>query len=52
MNVEHHIQELEMKIKHIKEEPIKGWMGHITKAMKVKKIETKIKSLKKQHKHD
>lgn len=48
MNKEHHIKELEMAIEHIKKEPIRGWIHSITKAVKIKKIERKINSLKKQ----
>ena len=47
MNREHHIKELEMKIEHIRKEPIKGWLGKISKSYKVKKIQQKINSLKK-----
>ena len=47
MNREHHIQELEAAIEHIKKEPVKGWLGRVTKSYKIKKIEKKIKSLKK-----
>ena len=47
MNHEHHIQELEKKIEHIKNEPIKGWIGSLAKAIKIKKIQNKIRSLKK-----
>lgn len=48
MNKEHHIQELEMAIEHIKKEPIKSWIGKMSKAIKIRKIEKKIQSLKKQ----
>ena len=47
MNKEHHIKELEMRIEHIRKEPVKGWLGRISKSMKVRKIEKKIMSLKK-----
>jgi|CryBogDrversion2_1035201.scaffolds.fasta_scaffold574741_1 hypothetical protein len=47
MNREHHIQELEAAIEHIAKEPAKGWLHGITKSLKVKKIEMKIKSLRK-----
>lgn len=49
MNKENRIIELEKKIKHIKDEPIKGWIGigKLTKYAKIKKIEIKIESLKK-----
>lgn len=47
MNKEHHIQELEMAIEHIKKEPIKSWLGKVSKAYKIKKIKKKIESLKK-----
>ncbi len=47
MNKEHHIRELEMKIDHIRKEPIKGWLGKITKSVKIRKIEKKIRSLQK-----
>ena len=48
MNREHHIQQLEMAIEHIKKEPIKGWLGKISKSIKIRKVEKKIQSLKKQ----
>ncbi|TWI80622.1 hypothetical protein IQ13_3301 [Lacibacter cauensis] len=48
MNKAHHIKELEMKIEHIRKEPIKGWLGKISKSYKVKKIEKKIQSLRKE----
>lgn len=48
MNREHHIKELEMKIEHIRKEPIKGWLGKISKSYKVKKIQQKINSLRKE----
>lgn len=47
MNKEHHIKELEMRIEHIRKEPVKGWLGKISKSMKVRKIEKKIRSLRK-----
>lgn len=47
MNKEHHIQELQMKIDHIRKEPIKGWLGKISKSVKIRKIEKKIRSLQK-----
>lgn len=47
MNKEHHIRELEMKIDHIRKEPIKGWLGRISKSVKIRKIEKKIRSLQK-----
>ncbi|MBN8686425.1 MAG: hypothetical protein J0M10_05385 [Chitinophagales bacterium] len=47
MNKEHHIKELEMRIEHIRKEPVKGWLGRISKSMKVRKIEKKIRSLRK-----
>jgi hypothetical protein len=47
MNKEHHIKELEMKIEHIKNEPVKGWIRKMSKSYKVKKIEQKIQSLRK-----
>lgn len=52
MNKEHHIQELEAAIEHIKKEPVKSWIGHVSKSYKIKKIEKKIKSLKKELGHD
>lgn len=52
MNKEHHIQELNMAIEHIKKEPVKGWIGKITKSMKIRKIQKKIQSLKKELGHD
>lgn len=47
MNREHHIEELEKKIDHIKKEPIKNWLGKVTKTIKIKNIQRKINSLKK-----
>lgn len=47
MNREHHIEELEHRIEQIKKEPIKNWLGKITKMVKIKNIRRKIKSLKK-----
>ena len=52
MNKEHHIQELEMAIEHIKKEPIKSWLHKISKSYKIRKIEKKIQSLKKQMGHE
>ena len=49
MNKEHHIKELEMAIEHIKKEPVKGWIGRMSKSYKIKKIEKKIQSLKKEN---
>jgi hypothetical protein len=51
MNKEHHIKELEMAIEHIKNEPIKSWVHKVAKAIKVRKIERKIQSLKKSINH-
>ena len=48
MNKEHHIKELEMRIEQIRKEPIKGWLGKISKSYKVKKIRQKINSLRKE----
>lgn len=48
MNREHHIKELEIAIEHIKKEPIKSWIHKMSKALKVKKIERKIQSLRKE----
>lgn len=47
MNTQHHIKELERQIEHIRKEPIKFWVGKITKAVKIQKIKRKINSLKK-----
>ena len=47
MNNKNHIEELEKRIKHIKEEPIRNWIHGISKKLKIRKIENKIKSLKK-----
>jgi len=47
MNIKHHIEELENKIEHIKNEPVKNWIHGISKKLKIRKIENKIKSLKK-----
>lgn len=52
MNKEHHIQELEMAIEHIRKEPIKSWLGKVSKAYKIKKIKKKIESLKKEREND
>jgi hypothetical protein len=52
MNKQHHIQVLEKAIEHIKNEPVKGWIGKITKSMKIRKIEKKIRLLKKELGHD
>lgn len=52
MNIEHHIQELEHAIDHIKNEPPKGWLHKLSKSIKVRKIQKKIDSLKKEiHQH-
>lgn len=51
MNKEHHIKELEMAIEHIKKDPVKSWIGKISKSFKINKIEKKIKSLKKELGH-
>jgi hypothetical protein len=50
MNKEHHIQELEKAIEHIKKEPIKSWIHKMSKSYKIRKIERKIQSLKKNNK--
>jgi hypothetical protein len=47
MNKENHIKELERVINDIKKEPAKGWIGGISKYFVIRKIERKIKSLKK-----
>lgn len=52
MNKEHHIHELEMAIEHIKKEPVRSWLGKVSKAYKIKKIKKKIQSLKKELGHD
>lgn len=55
MNKENHIQELEHAIDHIKNEPVKGWLHKLAKSIKVRKIQRKIDSLKKemyQHTHN
>ena len=52
MNKEHHIQELLIAIEHIKKEPVKSWLGKVSKAYKIKKIKKKIQSLKKELGHD
>jgi len=52
MNKQHHIQELEMAIEHIRKEPIKSWLGKVSKAYKIKKIKKKIESLKKEREND
>ena len=48
MNTQHHIQELERSIEHIRQEPIKGWLHKVSKSIKIRKIQKKIESLKKQ----
>jgi hypothetical protein len=50
MNKEHHIQELEKAIEHIEKEPIKSWIHKMSKSYKIRKIERKIQSLKKNNK--
>ena len=50
MNKEHHIQELEKAIEHYKKEPIKSWIHKMSKSYKIRKIERKIQSLKKNNK--
>lgn len=52
MNKEHHIQELEMAIEHIRKELVKSWLGKVSKAYKIQKIKKKINSLKKEIGHD
>lgn len=52
MNKEHHIKELESAIDHIKKEPIKGWIGKMSKAYKIRKIQKKIDSLRKELGHE
>jgi hypothetical protein len=52
MNREHHIKELEIVIEHIKKEPVKSWLGKVSKAYKIQKIKRKIQSLKKELQHD
>ena len=47
MNKQHHIEELEAAIEHIKKEPVSSWIGKISKSYKIRKIERKIQSLKK-----
>ena len=47
MNKEHHIQELQKKIEQIEKDPIKSWIGRVTKIVKIRKIEKKIRSLRK-----
>lgn len=51
MNKEHHILELKKKIEHIEKEPIRHWLGKVTKLVKIKKLEKKIKSLEKAAAH-
>ena len=41
-----------MAIEHIRKEPVKSWLGKVSKALKVKKIKKKIQSLKKGLGHD
>lgn len=47
MNTQHHIEELERAIDHIKNEPVKNWLHKISKSIKVRKIQKKIDDLKK-----
>jgi len=48
MNIEHHITELEKRIESIEKEPTKGWIGKVSKSVKIKRIERKIKSLRRE----
>lgn len=48
MNKLNHIKELEMAIEHIKKEPVKGWIARMGKSYKIRKIERKIDSLRKE----
>lgn len=52
MNKENHIKELEMAIEDIKKQPIKSWLGKVSKAYKIKQIRKKIESLKKDTNND
>ena len=47
MNKQHRIEELEAAIEHIKKEPVQSWIGKLGKSYKIRKIERKIQSLKK-----
>jgi hypothetical protein len=47
MNKEHHIQELRMKLEHMKKENPQNWIGKWAKSIKANHIEKKIKELEK-----
>ena len=48
MNKQHHIEELEKKIEHIETEGGKTWFGRVSKSVKVRRIQKKINSLRKE----
>ena len=48
MNKQHHITELEKKIEKIEKEGSKTWFGRVSKSVKVRRIQNKIDSLKKE----
>ena len=52
MNKQNHIKELESAIEHIKKESVQNWIGKLGKYHKIRKIEKKIQSLKKQIGHE
>jgi predicted RNase H-like nuclease (RuvC/YqgF family) len=54
MNKEHHLEELRMKVEHMKKEQPQNWIGKLAKSVKVRNIEKKIQELEKslRNKHD
>jgi len=54
MNKEHHLEELRMKVEHMKKEQPQNWIGKLAKSGKVRNIEKKIQELEKslRNKHD
>jgi hypothetical protein len=51
MNKQNHIKELERQIQHVKEAPVKYFLGRFGKAWKIDRLERKIKELNKGHKN-
>lgn len=47
MNKEHHLEELRMKIEHLRNELPQNWIGKLAKSIKVRNIEKKIQELEK-----
>lgn len=52
MNKQNHIKELERQIQHIKDAPLKYFLGRIGKAWRIDRLERKIKELNKGHHHE